>query len=674
MIQLTSRQQALLRFLGGMSSYVPVRELARQFGYSQRTIRYDLEAVEAWLRERGGALSKKPKAGVLLMAGEELQQQLKAALTGGEAEALERIYTPKERMDIIYYRLLFGEGTIKAEELAECLAVSSPTVMRDIRGMARRMAQRSLSVWGKKGEGYRLTGEERAVRTCLVQGLIQLLEGGRSPTRASLTSRRVGELARGSGLSALAAGYLAPVDLDALRDLLRYARETVYYAMPENDEVRLLLYLGVLVRRASAGFVLAPAGEGGAAGEEQREQKLAALLTTRLASRLRLELPEGEVQGLARQLISCNLKFPPKPDDKLAEELASIVDEMLEVLCSFPLYDMPDFYRDKLKVKLLAHLRLTVKKHQLQISSSNPLLAQMKVNYPEIFTVVYRMEEIFRRRTGIPLGEDEIGFIAIHIAANVEECNRLRSKRALIVCNTGQGAAVILKNRIRSNIPRLEIRGTLAALDAESADALSEVDLVISTVALPPLEKPVFQVSPIISAAEIDRISSYLSGHITDPESRQLAQGQQSRRVVLEQLAEKYLPSGQRERFLTELSGILPLAGDPSGQPRGEMSEENIMFQSSMILAKVGTALTQLQQEFGFQLTPEKLFGLTIHILMSIPRWRKGSSNREYASEQYKNDNLPVYEFLARQLRDVSEEYGIPIPEKEALALMRYFI
>ena len=84
--------------------------------------------------------------------------------------------------------------------------------------------------------------------------------------------------------------------------------------------------------------------------------------------------------------------------------------------------------------------------------------------------------------------------------------------------------------------------------------------------------------------------------------------------------------------------------------------------------------LTQLQQEFSFQLTPEKLFGLTIHILMSIPRWRKGSSNREYASEQYKNDNLPVYEFLARQLRDVSEEYGIPIPEKEALALMRYFI
>ena len=69
-----------------------------------------------------------------------------------------------------------------------------------------------------------------------------------------------------------------------------------------------------------------------------------------------------------------------------------------------------------------------------------------------------------------------------------------------------------------------------------------------------------------------------------------------------------------------------------------------------------------------------KLLGLVIHILMSIPRWRKGGSNREYASEQYKNDNIEVYDYLVRQLRDVSEEYGIPIPDKEALAFMRYFI
>lgn len=669
MIQLTSRQQALLRFLAAMSGYVSVKDIANQFGYSQRTIRYDLDAVEVWLRDQGGALDKRPNAGVRLEAGAALRRRLEDTLAVGE---LEKVFSPEERMEAIYYRLLLGEGPVKAEDLAEGLGVSTPTVMRDIREMGQWMEDKQLTVASKKGEGYRLAGREQQLRGCLVQALAEGLGSRRALTRYSLTSRAVERLPRkGQSVAALAARYLSRVDMDALSHLLDYARETLYHTMPENDYIRLLLYLAVLCRRAGAGAVIppddAPAGPG-------REGQLAALLTGRLGPRLQIKLGEGETANLARWLISCNVKFPPRTDDKLAEQLSSIVDEMLEVLHSYPSYDMPDFYRDKLKMNLLAHLRLTIKKYQLQIPSPNPLLVQMKVNYPEIFTVVYRMADLFHRRTGIPLDEDEIGFIAIHIAANVEECNRLRSKRALIVCNTGQGAARVLQSRIRNNIPRLEIRGTLSALDAENMDALSDVDFVISTVALPQLEKPVFQVSPIISAAEIDRISRYLGGHLAIPDPRQLAQDQQSRQVVLERLAEKYVPRGERERFLGELAAILPMAGGAAPRQMGEMTEENIMFQCAMILAKVGEAMSGLQEEWGIQVSTGKLLGLVIHILMSIPRWRKGGSNREYASEQYKNDNIEVYDYLVRQLREVSEEYGIPIPDKEALAFMRYFI
>ena len=669
MIQLTSRQQALLRFLAAMSGYVSVKDIANQFGYSQRTIRYDLDAVGVWLRDQGGVLDKRPNAGVWLEAGAALRNRLEDTLAVGE---LEKVFSPEERMEAIYYRLLLGEGPVKAEDLAEGLGVSTPTVMRDIREMGQWMEDKQLTVASKKGEGYRLAGREQQLRSCLVQALAEGLGSRRALTRYSLTSRAVERLPRkGQSVAALAARYLSRVDMDALSHLLDYARETLYHTMPENDYIRLLLYLAVLCRRAGAGAVIppddAPAGPG-------REGQLAALLTGRLGPRLQIKLGEGETANLARWLISCNVKFPPKTDDKLAEQLSSIVDEMLEVLHSYPSYDMPDFYRDKLKMNLLAHLRLTIKKYQLQIPSPNPLLVQMKVNYPEIFTVVYRMADLFHRRTGIPLDEDEIGFIAIHIAANVEECNRLRSKRALIVCNTGQGAARVLQSRIRNNIPRLEIRGTLSALDAENMDALSDVDFVISTVALPQLEKPVFQVSPIISAAEIDRISRYLNGHLAIPDPRQLAQDQQSRQVVLERLAEKYVPRGERERFLGELAAILPMAGGAAPRQMGEMTEENIMFQCAMILAKVGEAMSGLQEEWGIQVSTGKLLGLVIHILMSIPRWRKGGSNREYASEQYKNDNIEVYDYLVRQLRDVSEEYGIPIPDKEALAFMRYFI
>ena len=95
MIQLTSRQQALLRFLAAMSGYVSVKDIANQFGYSQRTIRYDLDAVEVWLRDQGGALDKRPNAGVRLEAGAALRRRLEDTLAEGE---LEKVFSPEERM------------------------------------------------------------------------------------------------------------------------------------------------------------------------------------------------------------------------------------------------------------------------------------------------------------------------------------------------------------------------------------------------------------------------------------------------------------------------------------------------------------------------------------------------------------------------------------------------
>lgn len=630
MIQLTSRQQAILVYLLQLTSPVPVREIARRYNLGQRTIRYDLDAVEAWLRTQGGQLMKRPKVGVQVQVGDTVRRQLQQALDGG---SVVRVMTPEERSQVLYCHLLLREDAVTAEQLAGQVLVSRPTVMNDLRALTQSLGGR-LQVVSKKGEGYRLQGEETHLRAALVDTLQAQLTDSHSSTRYSLTNRGLSTQRRDTGSPRdLALDYLAGVDLDALGSLLDYTREMIYYTMPESDHVRFLLYLAVLVRRVGRGQgALPPTPRED--GEQQREHRLADLLEQRLAGRFRLTLGRGERDHLVHWLISCNIKFPPKADDQLAQRLSSIVDEMLGVLDSYPGYLMPEFYRDKLKVNLLSHLRLTIKKYHLQIASPNPLLTQMRVNYPEIFAVVYQMAKVFETATQIPLGQDEMGFIAIHIAASIEECLRLGTKKALIICNTGRGAAMVLHNRIRNNIPRLEITGTLSALDAENAEALRGVDFVISTVELPELDKPVFRVSPIISASEINQINRYLGAPAGDS-----------------------IPHPQPD--------LLP------GQPQWE---ENAMFQTSMILARIGGTILELDRLYDMRISGEQLFGMVIHILMSIPRWRKGDRDREYASEQYKQDNREVYDQLVRQLRDIAAEYDLPIPDKEALALMRYFI
>lgn len=667
MVQLTGRQQAILEYLLGVSEPVPVREIAKRCSLSERTIRYDLETLEVWLKGCDGELVKRPNAGILVKMEPSARGKALRSFSGNEPGF--RVLTPKERSETIFYLLLFSEGAVTADELAGKILVSRPTVMNDLRSMNQSLAANELSVASKKGEGYRLQGSETALRACLVEALGKLMADCHAISRYSLTNRVIGSLPRTGGLKDLALNYLASVDLDALSNLVSYSREVVHHTMPENDYIRFLLYLAVVVRRAGAGVV--PEEQVAPAQSERREWRLASILAERMNGRFRLNLGGTEVDRLALWLVSCNIKFPPKTDDKLMDRLSSIVDEMLLVLLSYPNYDMPDFYRDKLKMNLLSHLRLTVKKYHLKIPSSNPLLTQMKVNYPEIFTVVYKMAELFEEKTQIPLDEDEIGFIAIHIAASIEECSKLRSKKALIVCNTGRGAAMVLNNRIRNNIPRLEIKGTLAALDAENKEALRGVDFIISTVDLPQLDKPVFRVSPIISTAEIDHINNYLNGKLADP-GQGRAESQSYLNISLSNLIDKYVSPGEREKCRSELNALVGLESLPVSS--GIRSEENTMFQCSMILAKLGSGISEISQTCQLEITSDKVFGIVIHILMSIPRWRKGLSNREYASEKYKNDHIDVYEHIVRCLREVSTEYGMEIPDKEALALMRYFI
>ena len=189
-----------------------------------------LDQRPRWQEEQRQLEDQARRLEEVLALSAQLEERKKAV---GE---LEKVFSPEERMEAIYYRLLLGEGPVKAEDLAEGLGVSTPTVMRDIREMGQWMEDKQLTVASKKGEGYRLAGREQQLRSCLVQALAEGLGSRRALTRYSLTSRAVERLPwKGQSVAALAARYLSRVDMDALSHLLDNARETLYHTKPEND-------------------------------------------------------------------------------------------------------------------------------------------------------------------------------------------------------------------------------------------------------------------------------------------------------------------------------------------------------------------------------------------------------------------------------------------------------
>jgi len=347
MIQLTERQRLIIEDLLNNSSHIPAKALAKKFNVSVRTIRYDLDNIEYWLRARNIPLIKKPNAGVWLDLKDAAREELKREI--GHIDPCEGVLTRDERHYLVLLELLRSVNPLTADFLAD---------------------------------GARI---------------------------------------------------------------------------------------------------------------------------------YRIPIPESEIANIAFHLLSANLKMEYLSGENIPEEedvLKCAVDEMLENAGKLRDYLVPGGANlEKLKKDLLSHLKLTVKKHRLNIEIENPLLDQIKANYTDIFETAREMADIFASKTDIRLPEAEIGYIALHLAAHIETYRQKSKKKALIVCTTGQGSAKILATRIKNRIPELEIKGINSVFELEEdGSLLRDADFIVSTVHLKVFDKPVVKVSPIITNEELEKI------------------------------------------------------------------------------------------------------------------------------------------------------------------------
>ena len=64
MIKITKRQKAILHVLLENDVFITVKNLSERFDVSSRTLRYDLDLIEYFLKEQGVRLERKPHFGV----------------------------------------------------------------------------------------------------------------------------------------------------------------------------------------------------------------------------------------------------------------------------------------------------------------------------------------------------------------------------------------------------------------------------------------------------------------------------------------------------------------------------------------------------------------------------------------------------------------------------------
>lgn len=622
-MDLKDRQIRILEILLREETPCVVQELAEILQVSVRTVRYDIKEMNYWLNKAGAEICSKPKVGIWME-----NKDAARPLIQGNTEQEYRNYSPRARKLFAAIALFDEKEFVTTESLADTLGVSRSTILTTLKELKAEAAQFHLHLSSRARYGYRLEGEEKAQREFVAGYLAD-----------SLKDQTFGEVR-------------SSLPFDDVDSLFREIRKRISLSKKENgiwipqeqfQMVASYIFLAVQGMKKQRYLTGAPAK---AIETGQPLLQMAKAIYGGLSAWLDIVIPLQEIEALNHVLLKNHCKvFELKGKRVFDPKLIDAVYEMLRI-ASFEL-TIDDESLLHLKDELLLHLELSLEKSQLQIESKNYLLDEVQIQYPDLFQVAKKMATVFESYFQIPLNDDEVGFLTMYLGENTERKRAGEKRRILIVCSSGKGAAKLLEKRIRNNLQHVEIVGPTSAFEAEeNLEQFGQLDFVVSTVHL---EIPIayMVVSPVISNAELGMIHSQLYGFQSLKETRRMVAGDKVR--------------GQLDE-LQENRGI----------QRDVL--EDFAHLTGMSVVEFGEMIMKLTDEEGIKLESQNLWGLILHIILSIPRWIYGDYVTEGEMEQIQSQHPSLYKKVEDTLFRIGQTYELVIPSDEVVAVMRYMV
>lgn len=155
--------------------------------------------------------------------------------------------------------------------------------------------------------------------------------------------------------------------------------------------------------------------------------------------------------------------------------------------------------------KLLVHLYQMKLRLESKTTVINPLLQEIKNNYPDLYGVVWYALSEFSENNHLVVSDDEVGFVTLHFQAAVERNKEIN--RILFVCPNGIGMSSLICAKMKRILPAAALTEVTSKHDLVKKD-LSNVSLIISTVKLSEQHVPVVNISPIMTISDMKKIAS----------------------------------------------------------------------------------------------------------------------------------------------------------------------
>ncbi len=474
-----ARQDRVIGLLAREGEWVTAAELADVVGVTPRSIRSYVTALNA--RVPGGAVVESGPLGY--RAGADAGAALRQA---SDADS------PRERVHRLVRSLLADTDGIDVYEAAERFHVSPATLEGDLARVRALLGGTGL-VLERTASRARLRGTEMAQRRLLSTLVHDETDTGAFDLAA--VRRTLGE-------GSASAAALGPFKADLVAGLGEQG-----YFVNEFSIGDVMLHIAITADRVAHGRALDTTLEGAASATQEQVGALVDALAER---HLGLRLGAGDRRHLA-ELVLSRVVAPG------ASEAASDIRSRLEPEVEAAVRDvvhraavafLVDIDHEDFVLRLALHVQNLRLRAREQAWSRNPLTRSLKSTYPMIFEVAVFIADGLQGLLGIPLMDDEIAYIAMHVGGRLERSRRAGAVlTATIVCPGYYELHELLRSSVdRSLGQAVDVVGVETRVDPDW-DAI-DTDLILTTIDAPVVSERIVRIQPFLTESDIDRVQT----------------------------------------------------------------------------------------------------------------------------------------------------------------------
>lgn len=515
---LSAREYQILHFLLERRDFVPVKEMASQMNWSEKTIYRELNALEHSLNRRGIHLERKPGTGIALALTQEQTMELRSTQLMSGKKMVSSLSVEARRIKILTNLLYDSPEETSINKLSEQYFIGKASIVNDLKAIEERIAPFQLRL-EKSQLGTRLIGSEIDIRKAMASLIHELVnedqkqeEEHAQEHEARIDGNTLGELVRHFGSD--------PVE--GIRCILEETEQQLGYTIGDPYYINLLTHLLICIRRLKNGKALRLAdGVSEHPVTDPSVYAIAKNMAARISEQCELELPGEEIYFIYQYLISSGMSLPSLNlelsglMDKACAQSQAMVRELIQTVSVMIHRDLTT--DEQLYKGLIIHFKPMLNRLKYNIAIHNPLLEDIRREYAEIFTLVSLGMLPIAEASGLnSFSDDEISYLVLYFQASIEKNSK--KKKVVLVCSTGIGTSHLLKSRINRSFPEWEVVDVISASWFKQMEDWADIDLIISTVKLEHQNLPVVYVSALLNDTDVSQIKAKLDEERVSPD------------------------------------------------------------------------------------------------------------------------------------------------------------